>query len=240
MRCETERRLHVDNCFITLTYNDDAIPDDGGLHKPHLQRFFKRLRKRKGKFRYYACGEYGDSTKRPHYHACIFGMDFKDKIHFKTSGGHKLYISKELNEIWGHGLTSIGELNFDTAAYTARYVMKKQTGKQAGYHKLDEQTGELTQLENQFAVMSLKPAIGRTFIEKFYSDIYHADKDFLFMRGQKMRPPRYFDKIYDTIDPDRFASIKKQRYDNTEGLTNIELDARARIACAREKSKSTF
>lgn len=140
-----------------------------------------------GSFRYYACGEYGDKTQRAHYHACVFGIDFKDKIHFRRIGEHNLYISPLLNEIWGHGNTSVGNLTFETAAYTARYVMKKAIGKSLNnaYMNLDEETGELKKLVQPYAAMSLRPAIAKEWFKKYHRDMYNADKDFLHLRGKK-------------------------------------------------------
>lgn len=240
VRCTHEAKCHAENSFLTLTYNDAELPTDGSLHKPHLQKFFKRLRSRTGKeIRYFACGEYGDTTNRAHYHVCLFGHDFGDKKQFKRSGEHILYTSKILTELWGHGNTSIGELNFETAAYTARYSMKKIVGKGCKkYVKLDEETGEIIPLIQPFAVMSLKPAIGRTWLEKFHGDIYNADKDFLILRGKKLKPPTYYDKIYDLIDHDRLSAIKSQRIRNAEPMSEMELHARARITHARATTKT--
>lgn len=234
--------MHDHNCFVTLTYNDANLPESGSLYKPHLQKFFKRLRKHFGSdtdIRYYACGEYGDNTQRAHYHACIFGIDFHDKIPFKRTGEHTLYISKTLNEIWGHGNTSIGDLTFETAAYTARYVMKKTTGKACKrYVQLDHETGELIPLVQPFAAMSLRPAIGRRWLEKYHGDIYNANKDFVVLRGKKLKPPKYYDTIYDNIDNDRLEEIKSQRIRNAEPLSNAELRARAKITHARMTAKT--
>lgn len=235
-----EANIHSENAFLTLTYNNANLPPNGSLKKSDLQRFFKRLRHHTGRqIRYYACGEYGDITNRAHYHACIFGHNFTDRKPFKRVGEHILYTSKQLTQLWGHGNTSIGELTFETAAYTARYVMKKTTGKACKrYVRLDEETGELIPLVQPYAAMSLRPAIGREWLEKYHGDIYNADKDFLVLRGKKLKPPKYYDKIYDIIDHDRMSSIKSQRILNAEPMTNDELRARAEITHARISSKT--
>jgi len=132
LRCVHEASLHPDNMFLTLTYNEESLPADGGLDKTHFQKFMKRYRqhleRNEGgqKIRYYMCGEYGDQTNRPHYHALIFGHNFSDKTLFrKTDSGHNLYTSTILDNLWTHGFCNIGELTFESAAYTARYIMKK-------------------------------------------------------------------------------------------------------------------
>lgn len=233
MRCVHEASLHAQNSFLTLTYDDQHLPKDGSLQKPDLQKFLKRLRARlAGKtIRYYACGEYGDHTQRAHYHVCLFGHDFTDKVHFRRIGEHNLYISETLNEVWGNGHTSIGSLTFETAAYTARYVTKKQTGGNLDkYVKVDPDTGEVQAIQQPFAVMSLRQAIAREWHSLYSSDL---KKDFISMRGKKLKPTRYYDKLYDKADPSGFAKIKETRKLNSQTLTDSELRARETITRAR-------
>ncbi|WNK13025.1 MAG: replication initiator protein [Microvirus sp.] len=225
MRCVHEAQTHRENCFITLTYSDEHLPLFGSLQKSDLTKFLKRLRHHRGPFRFYACGEYGDRTQRAHYHACIFGLDFPDKLQFRKIGEHVLYVSEELNQIWGHGNTSIGSLTFETAAYTARYVMKKQTGKTAKpYTHLDPETGELTTLTQPYAVMSLRKAIAKEWLEKYYADIYN--KDYVVLRGKKMPAARYYDKLYDKINPEKLKQLKALRVENSDKLLDNQLRAR--------------
>lgn len=113
IRCCLEASLYCDNCFITLTYNDENLPKDKKLDKKALQKFFDRLQHLYPGTRYFACGEYGDdkNTKRPHYHALIFGV----------------YVEKkELEKLWPFGFVDVDELNELTAQYVARYNLKKQ------------------------------------------------------------------------------------------------------------------
>lgn len=236
MRCVLESKLHERNSFITLTYNDEHLPKDQSLNRHHLTKFFKRLRKQHGPYRYYACGEYGETTQRAHYHACLFGMDFADKIPFQKRGDHQLYISEELNKLWGMGNTSIGELNFETAAYTARYVTKKKTGlavKAPCYSRLDPETGELIPVVQPYAVMSLRSAIAAQWLPQFHGDIYNNDKDFLVMRGKEMKPPKYFDRLFDTIDSAKMQKIKEKRVRERKNLPLEELRAHEKITRAR-------
>jgi len=132
MRCIHEAQLHQNNCFITLTYDDEHLPKDLSLDHREFQLFFKRLRKANPhiKIRYYMAGEYGSTRGRPHFHACIFGYDFHDKKLFsRTSAGSLLYRSQELEKLWPYGYSTIGDVTFESAAYVARYIMQKQTGK---------------------------------------------------------------------------------------------------------------
>lgn len=130
-RAVHEAQMHKSNCFITLTYSDENLPENGSLDKNDLRQFIKRLRRkfRPLAFKYLAAGEYGsaENTFRPHYHLCIFGIDFPDKKYlFTNKQGDAVYTSKMLLDTWQNkGHVSVGELNYKTAAYTARYTLKK-------------------------------------------------------------------------------------------------------------------
>lgn len=135
IRCMHEASLHKHSVFVTLTYSDEELEKTENsqlreLRHEDFQRFMKRLRKRFGSgIRYYMCGEYGEKFGRPHYHAAIFGLTFKDKKLFKNTRGNKLYTSQILTEIWGHGHASFGSVTFNSAAYIARYIIKKNSEK---------------------------------------------------------------------------------------------------------------
>ena len=149
--------MHEENSFVTLTYSDEHLPDGGRLVLDDFQRFFKRLRKRVGvPVRYYHCGEYGETFGRPHYHACIFGYGFPDRVLWSYSNGQPLYSSKELSDLWPYGHALIGEVTFDSAAYVARYIMKKVNGDRADehYRRVDLDTGEIYQLPPEYTTMS--------------------------------------------------------------------------------------
>lgn len=125
LRCHFEIKNHQENCFITLTYDKNPVL----LHKEHMQKFIKRLRKKiyPKKIKYFSCGEYGDKQLRPHYHLIIFGHDFNDKIYWKNSqSGKRIYLSKELTNLWGYGNTTTQYANAQTARYSARYAAKSK------------------------------------------------------------------------------------------------------------------
>lgn len=125
LRCQHEISLHKENTFITLTYDDENIPDLDS-RKTNFQKFLKRLRKKTcSKISYVVSHEFGSSTQRIHHHAILFGYDFPEQIKYKkTPKGSQLFTSKELDELWGHGFTSIGEANAQTAYYIAAYSIK--------------------------------------------------------------------------------------------------------------------
>ena len=213
-----EASFHEKNCFITLTYNNENLPIDGSLNKEHFQLFIKRYRKwlsKTGqKIRYYHCGEYGAKLSRPHYHACIFGHDFEDKEVHSVRDGTMLYKSKKLSELWSKGFVTIGEVNFNSAAYVARYILKKQNGKNAEQHykQFDQYTGEIYQdrnLQPEYTTMSRNKGIGHKYIEKYLKQTYAYDE--VVVKGKSVKPPRYYDQQLQLQDPKKYEHIKKQR-----------------------------
>ena len=227
IRCVHEAQLHDQNSFITLTYSPQHVPWDGSLRKSDFQAFIKRLRyhfsERKinpetGRYkryptravRYYMCGEYGESLKRPHYHACLFGIDFPDKEPLSKKDDQILWRSATLETLWGKGHTSIGAVTFESAAYIARYITKKITGDQSHehYETTCKHTGNLISLLPEYTCMSLKPGIAAEWFTKYKSEIYPSD--FAIHRGRKIKLPRYYDKLAELSGID-VEIIKKKR-----------------------------
>lgn len=198
LRVMHESKLHKDNMFLTLTYNEDNVPDT--LDYTHFQRFMKRYRKKFGKVRFYMCGEYGELLQRPHFHAIIFGHTFKDKQIFK-GGKNPLYISESLSKLWPYGYSTIGNVTLDSAAYVSSYVMKKINGKLKDEHYKG--------LEPEFTHMSLKPGIAAKWFEKFVHDVFPSDE--CIFKGFKVKPPRYYDKLYDLTNKKEMDKIKLDR-----------------------------
>ena len=189
VRCIHESRLHAANAFITLTYAPEHLPSDGKLRYLDFQLFMKRLRKHTGtELGFFMCGEYGEQTHRPHYHACLFGYDFPDKIpERENKHGDLCWSSKTLNEIWGLGRTEIGSVTQKSAAYVARYILKGNK---------DEHT-------KAFQKMSTRPAIGKRFIEKWWKDVFVAAQGSIILSdGSKSKVPRYYEKWLKTNQPE--------------------------------------
>lgn len=214
IRCSHEASLYDDNCFLTLTYSDVNLPTVGSLVPRDLQLFTKRLRdfsvRTRGRgIRTYGCGEYGEQFARPHYHILVFDFDFKDKKHWRTTDfGHRLYRSETLESLWPYGNCEIGSVSFDSAAYVARYVVKKINGDMASehYHCVDAD-GRSHWRVPEFARMS--QSIGKRWVDKFHPDIYSFD--FVLLNGHKFLPPRAYDKQYEVMFPDDFKRIQKDR-----------------------------
>lgn len=136
VRIMHECSLYESNLFLTLTYSDEHLPHRGVLVKRHFQLFMKRLRKHFANrlIRFYHCGEYGSLTQRPHYHAILFNVDFPDRVlHSKNGRGESLYESATLAKLWPYGQATYGEVTFESAAYCARYCVKKVTGQLARF-----------------------------------------------------------------------------------------------------------
>ncbi len=219
LRCIHESSLYIDNCFITLTYNDENLPYDRSLVKSHFQKFMKKLRKKypEKKIRYYQCGEYGEATQendfiaRPHYHACIFNHDFDDRVLYREVEGIRLYESECLNNIWERGFCTVGDVTLESAAYCARYIMKKINGnrKQSHYETTDETTGEIIDLEPEYNTMSRRPGIGKDWYGLYSTDVF--PKDFVTSKGKKHKPPKYYDSLYELYNPLEFEKIKAER-----------------------------
>lgn len=203
-----EASAYEESSFVTLTYAPEFLPSSGSLVKRDVQLFMKRLRKffRGERISFFACGEYGDTTRRAHYHAILFGAAFPDQV-FRKSGtdGAKLYSSPTLDRLWKLGECLIGAVSFQSAAYVARYCVKKVTGAKAEqyYRRVDVDTGELHYVEPEFVLMSTRPAIGRRWYERFGPEVEAHDS--VVARGREAKPPRYYDKLAEARDPESHA-----------------------------------
>lgn len=212
VRLEHERQMHAESMFLTLTYRNEDLPEGGTLVKKHFQDFMKRLRSwvdyeypETPPIRFYACGEYGSKLQRPHYHAIVFGLRFPDEVLFReTPAGHRLMISDRLQELWPFGFSTIGDCSFESSAYVARYVTKKRrfkTPKEMG----DWYDGRIP----EFSLMSRRPGIAADWFEQFQPEVYPADQ--VVARGRAMKPPRYYDKLFELHHPEELETLKEQR-----------------------------
>lgn len=220
LRCMHESSMHDENCFITLTYKDEFLPAYRSLDRQAFSLFMKRLRKRfePQRIRFYSCGEYGEESGRPHYHALLFGFDFPDKVFLRKRGDHSCWRSRALEQLWPFGLSELGSVSFDSAAYVARYVVKKVTGElaEAHYSRVDGSTGEVVQIEREYATMSRRPGIGRNWIDKFKGEVYRDDS--VIVNGHHCKPVRYYDDVMAKDEPVLVARLKRKRGRNIDVL----------------------
>lgn len=222
-----EASLHEENCFVTLTYKDDP----GTLNTKDMQNMMKALRKRhpNKSIRFFQCGEYGDLLGRPHHHLILFNHIPEDKKFFKLVNTHKQYVSEELSTVWPHGLSTFGELTYDSAAYVAKYCLKKINGEASSDHYQGRKP--------EYITMSRKPGIGKAWFEKFKTDIYNHDK-LIMAGGFTIRPPKYYDELYDNIEPMHMRSLKAQRRKNaTSNPDNCEDRREVKSALAKLKEE---
>lgn len=198
LRCIHEASFYDANSFITLTYKEDPYT----LNVRDFQLFMKRLRKKVGKVRFFHCGEYGSLNFRPHHHALIFGWRPPDLEIFGKSVSGYVYRSDLLESLWTFGFSTVGDVTFDSAAYVARYILKKQTGPSADDHYQGRKP--------EYITMSRNPGIGQNWFKAYSGDVF--PKDFIHYEGGKIaRPPRYYEKLFELNHAADLKQIKERR-----------------------------
>lgn len=113
-RLQNESLDSVITLFCTLTYND--VSCDGYVHKDHLQKFFKKLRHYE-EFKYYAIGEYGTKTQRPHYHCVIFFKSAPDSYPLDN-------LSRVIDYCWSQGHVSVSRAHYRRLNYVLHYHVR--------------------------------------------------------------------------------------------------------------------
>lgn len=236
-RSVAESEMHVDNWFITLTYNDEHLPPsvptfsrhnyEFGFWFPLLYEDFEGFKKRLLEhmryhfdvdgIRFLMCGEYGPKTGRPHFHVIFYGLPLPDvQKHCDVTVGGKKYVyltSKLIEDKWGKGFVTIGEVNWNTSAYVARYVLKKFSNlEEYDYCKLCYENGR-EPLPPEMRQASRRPGLGRPYFEAHKDEIYPLDKVVL-PNGNVVQPCSYFDNLYDLEEPDILECLKNQRITN--------------------------
>jgi len=219
VRAIHEAQMHPANSFITLTFNNEHLPENRSLDHTVYQEFMKRLRDHLDRhypdgdrnLRYYMVGEYGEQFGRPHYHACLFGFDFPDRRLWKVVRGNPLYTSEFLAKVWGFGFCTIGALNKQSAAYVARYIQSKNYGALSDQHYsiYDSDTDQYYIRQPEYNKFSLKPGIGSTWFDKYQIDVF--PDDICVIDGKKFPPPPYYSRCYEKLYPENFAVIKNAR-----------------------------
>lgn len=226
-RCMLELGYHESSYFLTLTYDNDHIPknpvfdeetgeiyaENATLVKRDLQLFMKNLRRQyeyrgyTNKLRYFACGEYGSKTKRPHFHLIVFGLKLDDLVLYKRNfNGDNLYNSAFISKIWDKGFCVVGDVTWQSCAYVARYIMKKHIGKDNDFY-------ERYNIEPEFTLMSRKPGIARQYYDEHKDELFYQDfvsiptKD----GGKQIYPPPYFEKLFEDDFPENEVVERKEK-----------------------------
>lgn len=262
-----------DNWFITLTYDDDHLPKNGSLVRSHLSKFFESLRHYFKSInepcRYFAVGEYGEKSSRPHYHFSLFGVSsrglgFKEddsedyrldsllnrgafqkiKEGVYDENGNRCWHSSVIGSRWPYGNHQIYRANRFTFQYVAGYVTKKLSGSLLLALK---QSGRIP----SFSVQS-RPSIGYEWWRKHYKRLSILYKGRLYndcidVPGMSWRIPRVFEKWYkskgdigDFIYLEKVKALRSAKYNDIPD--RVDLGRRNRhdeILALRYKQNST-
>lgn len=234
--------MHQASSFLTLTYDDQHLPPYGQLVKKDLQDFFKRLRYFYGRFRYVACGEYGELSRRPHFHVALFGMDFAhDRLLYKEArAGQALFTSGDLSRAWTFGNALIGDLTFESAAYIARYITKLISGPGASPLPLacDPDSGELVMPNPEFLLCSRRPFIGHDFFFKYgHKDILPHGR-VITEQGTPAPVPRAYKRIIANSTLKNSFAIKQ--YQNLPDRRSEVAKARLEDSPVRRAARTTY
>lgn len=184
LRLHYEGRRHLVKKFITLTYADAHLRWKNGisqLDKRDVQLWLKRLRRAGPKVRYYAVGEYGSKTFRPHYHIILFCWDG-----FKNLDGL-------IRESWPHGHVHIGTVTEESVMYTLGYIINGKGWKMR------------TRRERPFALMS--KGLGKNYLTAAMIEWHRSGrKNYAMLYREKRHLPRYYKlQIFSKIDLVRIA-----------------------------------
>lgn len=278
------------NCFVTLTYrdkkdcdaqqlkNEQHVPDNWSLNKSHMRNFFKRLRKYfpDQQVRYFYAGEYGKKCQhgidlsrvkcpmcncgRPHYHVCLFNASFLDLEAYQSDGGIIRYTSPALERLWGYGFVDVGELNYSSANYTAKYILKKVVSVNSlDHYQHFDLNGEITWIEPEYTCMSrgsrckvhkalgyldldcpnCQGGIGAKWYRQYKDDVFPSDEVPIVGDGVMKGVPRFYDEICKKENPEMFEKVKAKRQAylkaNSDELTYSRLLQKHKCKKARVK-----
>lgn len=223
MRLTYEAVHSKTSLFVTLTYEDKNLPStiEGfpTLFKRDLQLFFKRLRKKYPyeHIKYFACGEYGTHTGRPHYHTIIFGLPYHEKRNRFVD-----YWQDEIALLWANGHVTCSSVNAARIGYLTKYILKSQ---------YDLEQFKILQIQKPFMVCSRRPGIG--------SDLCTRDKNYINPKTTKLRLygnsiplPKY---CLDKLDDDLKNEIKLSR--RAFCFYNPQKENNSYLADVRDKEK---
>lgn len=185
-----------------------------GLNEGETTKFENLVSEEMKKYqiRFYACGEYGEKYGRPHFHLILFNMHLDDLVLFKKTENGAYFLSETITKAWSEngvpkGHVLVANLCYETGRYVAQYVLKKQYGENSqAWYNMMRRTPE-------FTLMSRNPGIGRDYYEKNKEQIYKNDginipkKD----GSIKVKPPKYYDKLFELEDKETLDSIKRLR-----------------------------
>lgn len=214
-RMLAEASLYKSNYFLTLTYDNEHLPEKRygspihSLDKRDAQLFMKRLRKAlpDQKIRFFCAGEYGSNTMRPHMHLILFNCELNDiKFLRENSLKQPYFVSETISKCWKKGFHILAQVNWVTCAYVARYVVKKQKGAGASVY-------EKYNFAPEFSTMSRKPGIGHDYFVNNMEELYAYGSINISSRdgAKRIRPCKYYDNLFDIEYPEVMKEIKEDR-----------------------------
>lgn len=219
-RIMLETLCYTQNCFVTLTYDQDHL-GSGDLVEDHVTQFKKDIRRIYGqaqytrlgrnpsrkvssytfrKFKFVTTGEYGDAFGRKHYHLIIFGLDFKDREHVGFSKkGNPIFLSQELKNVWKKGNCQVETVTHDLALYVGKYITDGWEDSEIPHER-----GPYSSVSN---------GIGLTYFKKYYRSIYAVGKLMYELDGlvRESPIPRIFHRWLTKIDPLFYSRWKSKR-----------------------------
>lgn len=233
--------VNDDSYFVTFTYNDENLPKNDNyistlLNIKDFSSFLKRMRSylnyhysgyynpdKNICFRFFGCGEYG-SLGRPHYHFIFFNLPIRSDLQpfFISDLGDQIYRSPILEKVWKYGYVTVARVTANDVAYVARYTLKKQGD-------ICDKLGVVSPWVN----MSRNPGIGKDFISHNYQSVYDYDKVNVRFNTKvvSIKPSKYYDKFYDSVNSAHLADIKLARSERAESVlidklnhTDLSLD----------------
>lgn len=251
VRCQHEAQQWDNSSFVTLTYDDDHLPWHGSLDTNALQRFLKRLRWALSgvqtapdsdfrPIRYFACGEYGETTKRAHYHLLLYNVRFEDRVKYDD----KTYTSKMLSDLWPCGSHLIGDVNPRSTSYVAGYCVKKVRRNfwnrdlvEREYGVTNPETGEFVVRPQEFQLFSRRPGIGLFWYNRFKGDLKNG---YIMRDGSKEPIPRYYLNKIKQENPalyEEFSYKAFLRHRNDDPLEKSEARQLVKEICALRKKQ---
>lgn len=208
IRCYHESMMTDHSCFITLTYADENLPSDGRINPREIKRFNDNLRYRIGHSpRFFACGEYGDVTRRPHYHYLCFGEHFKGADIVLSSRGD--YTSPLLVDAWEKGQVHVTHVTQEACMYVAGYTQKK--------------VGD----PDTFSTKSVRPPLGYSFAESYLDDLRRLGKVRI---GNREWP---IPKVYFQWFPEELQEVKEKHLEEVRSKSSYFEDMQSTRAKAR-------
>lgn len=255
LRMMHELRYSTNCHFITLTYADKYLPDHADLKYEHLRDFFKRARhlfqgelsptsRRPTRhvvtpsspaFRYFACGEYGDKTMRPHYHFCAYDFKIPDLRFFKQTKTGPYFISQALADCWQHGHVITCPLDWASAQYVSGYVTKKMNvheGVRLISPANEDEEAEYYTIQRAFQSKGL----GLRWYQEHQKEVWDLDAC-LYSNKYLTKVPRYYFKQLQDTDPERAEEVLIKRYEKFKDrpVLDTELDRQLQYAMVAKR-----